>query len=217
MENIARETFTPGDVKQAIALVHKLALKQAGGYVVPELMDKSLVDTLLEQSKTEGRKTLTRFTAKSAAEALLRAYAAAGDRKAMAQALKGSVYQKLVRKLCTNCRETTRVAPELIKKLGGDPMLQDFIYTPRAIPAEKPKDYLPCPVCHDLGFVGRTGLFEILEVNDAIRKTLLTQPKVENIVAVARKTGMKTLMQSGFPLVLSGTTTIEELKRVCGG
>lgn len=216
MENIARDTFPKGDAKAAIALIHKMALKQAGAFVVPDLVDKTVVDTLLTQSKEEGRKTLTRFTTKSAAEALLRTYAAAGDRKAMAKALKGAVYQKLVRKLCTNCRETTKVAPELIKKLGGDPMVQDFVYKTRTIPAEKPKDYQPCPVCNDIGFAGRTGLFEILQVDDSIRKILLTQPKVEAITAAARKSGMKTLMQSGFPLVMAGTTTIEELKRVCG-
>lgn len=214
MENIQRLTHPDGDVDQAIALLRQVALKQAGAFVIPQLFDPKLITALIEHSQSEGRKTVTRVTAKSAAEGLLRAYAAAGDRKAMAQQLRGVVYQRLVRKLCTACREK-RVAPDLVKKLGGDPRVQDFIYAPKTIPAELPKNYQPCPHCDDLGYTGRIGVFEIIEVNDAVRQTLLTQPKVEAITQAARKTGALSMMQAGYPLILQGVTSVEELKRVC--
>lgn len=214
MENIQRLTHPDGDVDQAIELLGQAALKQAGAFVIPQLFDPKLITTLIEQSQSEGRKTVTRVAAKSAAEGLLRAYAAAGDRKAMAQQLRGVVYQRLVRKLCTACREK-RVAPDLVKKLGGDPRVQDFIYAPKTIPAELPKNYQPCPNCNDLGYADRTGVFEIIEVNDAVRQVLLTQPKVEAITQAARKTGALSLLQAGYPLILQGVTSVEELKRVC--
>lgn len=216
MENVTREEFKSGDIDAAISIVARLGLRQAGGYIVPDLQAPKLVDYLLNESKTEGRKTITRFVTKNAAEALLRTFAAAGDRKSMATALKGAVYQRLVRKLCTHCRVRKPVAPDLIKKLGGDPLEQDYLYSTPDRPAELPKDYQPCPVCFDIGYVGRTGLFEIIQMNPALSKTLLTQPKIDALTQVARKTGSPNLLQSGFPLVVSGVTTLEELKRVSG-
>jgi hypothetical protein len=217
MENIQRMTHPDGDVAAAIKIIREVGLKQAGGFIVPQLFDPKLIDELIANSRAEGRKTITRVAAKSAAEGLLRAYAAAADRKAMAEQLRGVIYQRLVRKLCKSCREKQTVNPDLIRKLGGDPRVQDFLYSPRTIPTELPKDYQPCPACNDLGFVGRTGVFEVIVVNDAIRKTLLTQPKIEAIADVAKKTGSLSLMQSGFPLLLDGTTSLDELKRVCSG
>lgn len=214
MENIQRLSHPDGDADQAIELLRQVSLKQAGAFVIPQLFDPKLVSALIEHSQSEHRKILTRVSAKSAAEGLLRAYAAASDRKVMANQLRGVVYQRLVRKLCTSCREK-RVAPDLVKKLGGDPRVQDFIYAPKTIPQELPKNYQPCPACNDLGYSGRIGVFEIIEVNDAVRQALLTQPKVEIITQAARQSGALSLMQAGYPLILQGVTSVEELKRVC--
>jgi len=216
MENIGRQTFPVGDTQAAIEIVRKYSLKQAGGFIVPELFDPKLTDALLAESKSDGRKTVTRFTAKSASEAILRAYAAAGDRKEMAAAIKGAVYQRLVRKLCPTCREKKAASADLIQKLGGNPKDQDFLYGTRQIPVELPKEYVPCPKCNDIGYVGRTGIFEIIEMNDTIRKVLMTQPKIDAIAQAARKTGSPSLLNAGFHLVLNGITTLEELKRACG-
>jgi len=215
MENIQRLTHPDGDVDQAIELLRQVALKQAGAFVIPQLFDPKLVSALIEHSQSEHRKIVTRVAAKSAAEGLLRALATASDRKTMAQQLRGVIYQRLVRKLCTACREK-RVAPDLVKKLGGDPRVQDFIYAPKTIPTELPKNYQPCPACNDLGYSGRIGVFEIIEVNEAVKKALLTQPKVEVITQVARQSGALSLMQAGYPLILQGVTSVEELKRACG-
>ncbi|MBL8892535.1 MAG: hypothetical protein JNL67_21340 [Planctomycetaceae bacterium] len=216
MENIQRLTHADGDVGRAIQLIAEANLKQAGAFVVPQLFDPKFVSELIRCSREDHQKIFTRVAAKSAAEGLLRAYAAAGDRKAMAEQLRGVIYQRLVRRLCTTCRERQKVPLEMIKKLQGDPRTQDYLYVPKTIPQELPKKYMPCPACNDLGYVGRTGVFEVLEVNDTIRQVLLTQPKVEAVAEAARKTGALTLMQSGYPLLLQGVTSVDELKRVCG-
>ncbi len=215
MENIKRMPHADGNVAEAIKILREIALKQAGGYAIPTLFDPKLVNELLQHSETEGRKILTRMPAKSAAEGLLRAYAAAGDRKAMAKHLRIVVYQRLVRKLCGVCREKQQIPPDTIRKLGGDPRAQDFLYVPKTIPDPLPKNYQACQVCADLGYMDRTGVFEVIEVNDAIRQVLLTKPKIEAITEVARKTGSLSLLQSAYPLLLNGTTSMEELKRAC--
>lgn len=215
MENINRLTHADGDVARAIQLIAEANLKQAGAFVVPQLFDPKFVSELIGCSRDDKQKIFTRVSAKSAAEGLLRAFAAASDRKAMAEQLSGVIYERLVRRLCTTCRERQKVPVEMIKKLHGDPRVQDYLYVPKTIPQELPKKYMPCPACNDLGYVGRTGVFEVIEVNDTIRQVLLTQPKVEAVAEAARKTGALTLMQSGYPLLLQGVTSVDELKRVC--
>lgn len=216
MENIHRLAHPDGDVARAIQLLSEANLKLASAFVVPQLFDPKIVSELIRCSSKNHQKIFTRVSAKSAAEGLLRAFAAASDRKAMAEQLRGVIYQRLVRRLCTTCREKQKVPVETIKKLEGDPRTQDFLYVPKTIPQELPKDYVPCPTCNDLGYVGRIGVFEVIEVNNTIRKVLLTQPKVEAVAEAARKTGTLTLMQSGYPLLLQGVTSVDELKRVCG-
>jgi general secretion pathway protein E len=215
MENIQRLGHPDGDVDRAIQLIAQANLKQAGAFVVPQLFDPKFVSELIRCSRDEHQKIFTRVSAKSAAEGLLRAYAAASDRKAMAEQLRGAIYQRLVRRLCTTCRERQKVPAEMIKKLNGDPRVQDFLYVPKTIPQELPKKYQPCPTCNDLGYVGRIGVFEVIEMNDTIRQVLLKQPKVEAVAEAARKTGSLSLMQSGYPLLLQGVTSVDELKRVC--
>jgi len=216
MENIHRLVHPDGDVNAAISLIAQANSKQAGAFVVPQLFDPKLVSELIRCAREDKQKVLTRVSAKSAAEGLLRAFAAAGDRKAMAEQLSGVIYQRLARRLCTTCRVKQKVPTEMIKKLQGDPRVVDFLYVPKTIPQELPKNYKPCPTCSDLGYVGRIGVFEVIEVNDTIRQVLLTQPKVEAITAAARKTGSLSLMQAGYPLLLQGITSVDELKRVCG-
>lgn len=217
LENIQRLTHSDNDVDAALELIRKVALKQAGGYAIPQLFDPRLTDELIQQSVDEGRKTLTRVAAKSAAEGLLRVYAASANRKVMAEQLRVVVYQRLARKLCPTCRQKQPVDPSVIKRLGGDPRSQDFLFTNKTIPAELPKDYQPCGTCNDLGFVGRVGVFEVLEVTPLVRQTLLKQPKVEAIAAAAKESGAMPLMQSGYPLLLNGVTSLDELKRACSG
>ncbi|MDP1561487.1 MAG: ATPase, T2SS/T4P/T4SS family, partial [Pirellulaceae bacterium] len=216
MENIHRLVHADGDVNAAIERINHANLKQAGAFVVPQLFDPKLVGELVRCSREGKQKILTRVSAKSAAEGLLRAFATAGDRKAMAEQLSGVIYERLVRRLCLSCRVKQKVAPEMIRKLGGDPRMVDFLYVPKTIPQELPKNYKPCPTCSDLCYVGRIGVFEVIEMNDTIRQVLLTQPKVEAVAEAARKTGALSLMQAGYPLLLQGITGVDELKRVCG-
>ncbi|MBL8853938.1 MAG: hypothetical protein JNK57_08190 [Planctomycetaceae bacterium] len=215
IENLNRLVHPDGDVNAAIERITYANLKQAGAFVVPQLFDPKLVGELVRCARDDKQKIFTRVSAKSAAEGLLRAFAAAGDRKAMAEQLSGVIYERLVRRLCPTCRVKQKVPPEMIRKLGGDPRMVDYLYVPKTIPQELPKNYQPCPTCSDLGYVGRIGVFEVIEMNDTIRQVLLTQPKVEAVAEAARKTGALTLMQAGYPLLLQGITGVDELKRTC--
>lgn len=127
------------------------------------------------------------------------------------------VAQRLVRKLCSACRKSTtlnqtardalNVSPEihneLIRQSGKDDIEDILLYSSPG-----------CNTCHNVGYVGRVGIFEVLEVTDDIRSLILRGASASEINRVAVEGGMKTMMSHGVEKVLRGVTGIEDLMRV---
>ena len=74
-----------------------------------------------------------------------------------------------------------------------------------------------CPTCGGIGYHGRTALFEILTVDDAVREILRKQPKLELLRPAARKAGMRSIKEEGILLVAKGMTSVPELVRILKG
>ncbi len=73
---------------------------------------------------------------------------------------------------------------------------------------------LGCPACFQTGYLGRTGIFEIMEVGDELRELIFQQIPKDVLRRVAVDLGMQTLKQSAVDKILEGTTTVEEAYRV---
>jgi type II secretory ATPase GspE/PulE/Tfp pilus assembly ATPase PilB-like protein len=71
-----------------------------------------------------------------------------------------------------------------------------------------------CPVCKNVGYKGRVGIFELMEMNEAIRSLIVAKAASTSIRAAAAQTGFKTLRQEGLVRAVSGVTTVEEVLRV---
>lgn len=73
--------------------------------------------------------------------------------------------------------------------------------------------YVPvgCDLCNHTGYFGRTGVFEIMEVNDEIRKLIAENGTTEELIIAARNSGMRTLRENGIKDVLDGVTSFEEM------
>ncbi len=109
--------------------------------------------------------------------------------------------QRLVRKICPECRQETKVSPEIVKSLS---LGQDTKFFKGQ----------GCPACLQSGYRGRTAVFELLVVNEGIRKLILSQGLNEEVERQGRLGGMKTLSESCVEKLQAGETTIEELLRV---
>ena len=121
------------------------------------------------------------------------------------------VNQRLVRKLCDACKEAYTPPPQILQQLGiPEGRVQAFYRPPQPNP-EEPKE--PCEVCGGIGYLGRTAIFELLVVGDAVRKALTTA-KLDLLRQAARKDGMKNLQEEGVLLVAKGVTSLPELMRV---
>jgi len=127
-----------------------------------------------------------------------------------------AIAQRLVRKLCDNCKKRG-----LAKKEVKDLILKEF----EGLPSQAKKDFgipkplyiwqaVGCKECNNEGYTGRIGLFEILSMTDELADIILKEPSEREISKEAERQGMVTMRQDGILKVLAGITTIEEVLQV---
>lgn len=162
------------------------------------------------------------FTAKDAAHGIIQLCQWAGDPKFVAEGVRCIVSQKLVRLLCQSCRAAFRPNPKLLQRIGLPPETKTLYRATTAPPPRQRQDddedeeeeYIPCSKCNGIGYLGRTGLFELIEMTEPMHKLVAETPDVAEIKKLARAEGMTTLQGSGLDLVAKGKTSLEELQRV---
>ena len=112
--------------------------------------------------------------------------------------------QRLVRKICVECRTQFEPSDELLMELQL-PLAQ----------ARKYKFYYGkgCQRCNNTGYKGRTGIHELIDVNDDIRDLVTSEASVDDIRNLSRAQGMTSLRESGLKLIFDGVTTIDEVVR----
>jgi len=118
--------------------------------------------------------------------------------------LEAVLAQRLVRKICKDCREQTTPSAELLAQLEltPDDVLDKKFYHGRG-----------CAACNNTGFRGRTGLYEFMPMNDELRDLINHGASTQLIRDKALHTGMVPLRESGLEKVFNGVTTIEEVVR----
>src|SRR5437773_1372572 len=120
-----------------------------------------------------------------------------------AATLEGVLAQRLVRRICPECRERYKPDPGAVALLAQQPVGHVALDRGRG-----------CSVCRHTGYRGRTGLFELLLVTDDIKQALLKSPNAGALREIAQAQGMTTLRQDGWRKVQAGLTTVEEVLRV---
>lgn len=120
--------------------------------------------------------------------------------------------QRLVRKICPDCRVKKKLSISEIGSLGqslGKNIPQelndgkDIFYTGKG-----------CVACANTGYLGRIGIHEVIEMTEAVREAVMARLNASEIKKIARSEGMTTMLEDGFQKVLKGVTTIDELLRV---
>jgi type IV pilus assembly protein PilB len=120
------------------------------------------------------------------------------------------VAQRLVRKICQNCKTPYEVPIEDLYPLG---VTDKMAGGAKKIVLYKGKG---CQKCND-GYKGRLGIYEVMEVTDEIRNAILKKESAQKIKEIAKKQGMLTLRESALKKLLNGITTVEEVLRVTTG
>jgi type IV pilus assembly protein PilB len=112
--------------------------------------------------------------------------------------------QRLVRRICTECAEVVEVPHQTLMEAG---------FTPEEAKTVKIHKGRGCDACRNTGYKGRTGLYEVMEVDDELRELILVGASAMELKKKAIERGMITLRRSGLIKVMNGITTLEEVAR----
>ena len=171
--------------------------------MVGEMRDFETADVAFKAALT-GHLVLSSLHTSTAVETVVRLIDVGLERFVVATALRAIVCQRLVRRLCTTCRQPAFLDAAERELLGVPERGGSAIYKAKG-----------CPHCNDTGYSGRTGIFEIIEVgaelSDLLKDAATTRTRLEEFLNHA---GVTRLRDRGFELVREGVTSLDEVIRV---
>jgi type IV pilus assembly protein PilB len=112
--------------------------------------------------------------------------------------------QRLVRRICSNCKEEVEVPPQVLIDAG---------FSEEELKTTKIYHGKGCNICNKGGYKGRTGLYEVMEINDELRELILVGASALELKKKAVEQGMLTLRRSGLVKIAAGMTTMDEVLR----
>lgn len=194
--------------------------------MVGEIRDEETASLAIQAALT-GHMVLSTLHTNSSAGAIPRLLDMKVENYLLSSTCNGILAQRLIRKLCPNCREQYE-APEdiktMIKKTLADIQTSAVIQSKdksvfdavTQAEAGAIKLYRPvgCEQCNNIGYKGRVGIFEFLQMSPDISKATLNKASAQEIENIAKTEGMLTLIQDGFLKCMTGTTTVAEVLRV---
>jgi type II secretory ATPase GspE/PulE/Tfp pilus assembly ATPase PilB-like protein len=214
VENIPVTTYNAAETPSPSEVLPKFFRTEPAVVVVRDLVDAATVSFLCEQIP-DNRLIISTVRAKDCAEALLRVLALGVSPADFSKSISAVVNQRLIRKLCDGCKQAYAPPPQVLQQLGIPEGRVQALYRPfQPNPQDPQESKEPCQTCGGIGYFGRTAIFEVLIVGDAVRKALASGAKIDALRQAARKDGMKSLQEEGVLLVAKGTTSLPELMRV---
>ena len=210
LENIDVTTYDAAKGETPATILPQLIRTYPNAYILRDFSDQEAAKILIGEARDEDRLVITTVHAKTAPEALLRMLQQKVPQKEFASVVTAVLCTRLIRKLCDTCKVAYAPTPDLLKKLGIPQGKVEALYrVPKGEEIDK-----PCKECGGVGFKGRTGIFELLEVDDKTREVLVKAPKLELVTKAARLAGMRPFQEEGLLLVAKGVTSLAELQRV---
>ncbi|MFC1780881.1 ATPase, T2SS/T4P/T4SS family [Planctomycetota bacterium] len=139
-----------------------------------------------------------------------------GDKKVAARTLLGISNQRLIRKLCEECKEAYTPDKELFRKFNISSEKTKVLYRAGKMIYNKRGKGKPCEKCQGTGYFGRTGIFELVTINEQLAKAIETQP-IQEVGKQFRRSRMLFLQEQALRKVIAGNTTINDMIRALKG
>ena len=184
--------------------------------MVGEIRDNETVDIAINSALT-GHLVLSTMHANDAPTTFARFLEMGAKAHLVATCVNVIIAQRLVRIICKECKEGYFLSQEELDIVNGEPVLVDNL---KKISGKeninKIKFYKGkgCKFCNHLGYEDRTGVFEILDVNEEIRELINQSASMDTIRKKAVEQGMTTMICDGITKALMGITTLQEVRRV---
>lgn len=177
---------------------------------VGEIRDSETADIAVNAALT-GHLVLSTLHTNDAATALPRLIDMKVEPFLISSTVNVIVAQRLVRKICVVCKEKVYLERKYIRKDISAKILDGYFGRKDPITLYKGAG---CKVCHNTGFLGRVGIFEVLEMSDKIRQLIIEKADANMIRKQAVLEGMVPMLDDGLQKVAAGETTLEEVLRV---
>jgi type IV pilus assembly protein PilB len=178
--------------------------------LVGETRDQETAKTAIEAALT-GHLVLTTLHCNDAPSAIARLTEMGVEPFMVSASLLGIVSQRLVRRVCPDCRMAYKPSEAELGRFG---LLASREQSITFYKARRQTRGNPCPSCQGLGYRGRVGVYEVLRVNEGLATAIAQQATTEKIRKLALEGGMKTLLGYSLDLVRQGLTTLEEVERM---
>jgi len=173
--------------------------------MVGEMRDAETTQIALQASLT-GHLVFSTLHTADAIETMTRLVDLGAEPWIVANALLAVVAQRLVRKLCPHCSEPMGLLNDISGGGGEAPVV--------LCAGTEVRRAKGCPKCHNMGYQGRTALFEMLELDDELRDLVKSRASIREYRDYVRRKGLRTLRESGLRLAGLGVTSLDEVLRV---
>ena len=174
--------------------------------MIGEIRDSETAEIAIQAALT-GHLVLSSLHTNTAAAAVARLLDMGVESYLLAATLRCVVGQRLVRRLCERCRARENGAPRA-------PEATAFLREMHADESEKFWHAVGCANCNGIGYKGRVGVFEVLTVDENVRREIVQGVSTSAVERAARAGGMQTMLEDGLARCRAGETTIEEVLRV---
>lgn len=170
--------------------------------MIGEIRDRETASIAVQASIT-GHLVVSTLHTNSSASTITRLEDMGVESYLIADSVVGVIAQRLVRVLCPHCKQQVQATEEELELLGEKPGTRKMIY--KAV---------GCPKCDNMGYLGRTGVYEIMEMTPELKRIISRHATADEIKEQALKDGMHTLRMSAISYVEEGVTTVGEMMRV---
>ena len=172
--------------------------------MVGEIRDRETAEIAIQAAMT-GHLVFSTVHTNDSASAVVRLLDMGVEPYLIASTVTGFLSQRLVRVLCPACKQSMKLDPEILRNDGMDParFKKKTVFTPKG-----------CPKCNDTGFFDRIGIYEMIRLNERVRKYIVERRDASYIRERCNEMGMRTLLEDGIERVLDTTTSLDEVLRV---
>jgi type IV pilus assembly protein PilB len=187
-------------------MILRAMLRQAPNIIlVGEIRDLAVAEVAIQAALT-GHLVFSTLHTNDAPSAITRLIDMGVKPFLVASSIQAIMAQRLIRTICAECREVDPSPDRYLMKLVGldpDNLGDHKIYKGRG-----------CKACHNTGYRGRKGIFELMELNNQVRELAFNRAPTNKLRQAAKASGMKSLLEDGKNKILKGITTPEEIGRI---
>ena len=213
LQNITQFTYSLSDTGTTFARRLQSVFRKGPDIVGVGACEDAQTAQLASAGAKDDRVVYVVMEATSVNEAITKWLKLVSDNELVAETLTAVINQRLVRQLCTECRQPYQPNPALFKKFNISPEEASTFYRPGEIEYDKHGKAIACEHCQGTGFYGRIGLFETVRIDDKLKQVIRKAKSAKEVTAAFRRSGMLYMQEQSIKKVAAGVTSINEVIR----